>query len=263
MGCWGGTVSARKGPAGLTRPLPPTRMLGLPGKCPSLRAPPPPRRRDRPTDAEKKREMDRQKKKKSLNNQKRGTRLCGEGWKAQTAAPLCALGPAVSQQVCGQVHTQGEKRAGARRRGALGTHLAGHSGLLGRLGALAAVSSLHWPCPKTARGFLAWVIPHPLEVLVISTSSWEPTWLGHTCPCLQGSWAIGLLLVALGKVIQVAHVTRFHAHEARKALHVIIPANRRPGMRAGVRGCGLGPRRAGRHSRGTALPQQHPGQSEA
>lgn len=189
--------------------------------------------------------------------------MCGEGWKAQTAAPLCALGPAVSQQVCGQVHTQGEKRAGARRRGALGTHLAGHSGLLGRLGALAAVSSLHWPCPKTARGFLAWVIPHPLEVLVISTSSWEPTWLGHTCPCLQGSWAIGLLLVALGKVIQVAHVTRFHAHEARKALHVIIPANRRPGMRAGVRGCGLGPRRAGRHSRGTALPQQHPGQSEA
>ena len=64
VGCWGGTVSARKGPAGLTRPLPPTRMLGLPGKCPSLRAPPPPRRRDRPTDAEKKREMDRQKKKK-------------------------------------------------------------------------------------------------------------------------------------------------------------------------------------------------------
>lgn len=59
-GLWGwdigGTVSARKSPVGLTPPLPPTRMLGLPGKCPSLRALPGPRRRDRPTDAEKKRE---------------------------------------------------------------------------------------------------------------------------------------------------------------------------------------------------------------
>ena len=67
-GLWGwgvgGTVSARKGPAGLTPLLPPTRMLGLPGKCPSLRAPPRPRRRDRPTDAEKKRETETDRKKK-------------------------------------------------------------------------------------------------------------------------------------------------------------------------------------------------------
>ena len=51
----------------------------------------------------------------------------------------------------------------------------------------------------------------------------EPTWLGDMRPCLRGPWAISLLLVTLSKVIQVAHIARLHAHEARKTLHVIVP----------------------------------------
>lgn len=62
----------------------------------------------------------------------------------------------------------------------------------------------------------------------------EPTWLGDTSPCLRGTWTIGLLLVTLSEVVQVAHVTRLHAHEARKTLHIIVPGG------GGVRGQGSG-----------------------
>lgn len=55
MGMVGGAGQPRGGPC-RSDPLPPTRVLGLPGKRPSLRAPPRPARRDRPSDAEKERE---------------------------------------------------------------------------------------------------------------------------------------------------------------------------------------------------------------
>lgn len=60
-----GAGQPREGPC-RSDPLPTTRMLGLPGKRPSLREPPRPTRRDRPTGAEEKRDRtnkDRWKKK--------------------------------------------------------------------------------------------------------------------------------------------------------------------------------------------------------
>lgn len=100
----------------LPSPLPPTRMLGLPGKCPSLRAPPRPRRRDRPTDAEKKRERWTDEKK-SLNKQKRGTRLCGEGWRAQTAAPSVLLAQLSPGRFVGRCTPGARRGSGARSGG--------------------------------------------------------------------------------------------------------------------------------------------------
>lgn len=86
--------------------------------------------------------------------------------------------------------------------------------------------------PQHSNWILARAIPHPPSGGVISIHSCEPTWLGDTSSRLRGPWTIGLLLITLSKVIQVAHVTRFHAHEACKALHVIVPGGQRSGVRA-------------------------------
>lgn len=122
----------------------------------------------------------------------------------------------------------------------------------GQVGAAWATVSSHlwvctsWLCPSTASGLWPGSFP------TLSRSWWsqsmagcEPTWLGDTSPCLRGPRTISLFLVTLSKVVQVAHVTRLHAHKARKTLHVIVPGGQRSEVKAGVRSCRLGPRRAG------------------
>lgn len=111
-----------------------------------------------------------------------------------------------------------------------------HFGQSGWVG-LAIGSSRHWactswPCPNTATGFWPGRSPTLPGGVVISIHSCEPTWLGDTSSRLWGPWTISLLLITLSKVIQVAHITRFHAHEACKALHVIVPGGQRSGVRA-------------------------------
>lgn len=58
-GIWGAKGQPKAGPC-RSDPLPPTRAPGLPEERPSLRAPPRPARRDRPTDAGKKKEREPQ-----------------------------------------------------------------------------------------------------------------------------------------------------------------------------------------------------------
>lgn len=212
---------------------------------------------------QRKRERDGQTKKKALTSKREGRGCVVKGGEPRLQLPLCFWPSYLRAGLWAGAHPgRGEGRG----------HGVGGTGnpscrTLRAAGQAGSPSSSELPplgvtLPQNSKRIFGLGDPHP-RVLVISTSSWLPTWLGATCPRLWDPWTIGLLLITLGKVIQVAHVTRFHAHEARKALHVIIPADWRPGVRAGIRGCGLGPRRAGRHSRGTALPQQHPGQSEA
>lgn len=67
----GGQGQLRAGPRRSDPHLPASRVLGLPGKHPSLRAPPGPARRDRPRDAENKRRNHKERQKKSLNKQKK------------------------------------------------------------------------------------------------------------------------------------------------------------------------------------------------
>lgn len=126
----------------LPSPLPPTRMLGLPGKCPSLRAPPRPRRRDRPTDAEKKRERWTDEKK-ALTSKREGRGCMVNGCEPRLQPPLCFWPSCLRAGLWAGAHPGRGEGQGHGVGGSLGTHLAGHSGLLGRLGALAAVSSLH------------------------------------------------------------------------------------------------------------------------
>ena len=139
-----------------------------------------------------------------------------------------------------------------RAAGQVGTAWAGASPLASR----ACVS---WPCPRTARGSAPGpAYPHPPQVLVISSmAGCEPTWLGDTSPGLGGPRAIGLLLVTLSKVVQVAHIARLHAHEARETLHVIIPGG------SEVRGEGWGQRlQTKAKERGWALTWRGPPAAE-
>lgn len=116
IGCWG-QGQRQEGPCrSYPAPFPQLECWGLPGKCPSLRAPPRPRRRDRPTDAEKKRERWTDEKK-SLNKQKRGTRLCGEGWRAQAAAPSVLLAQLSPGRFVGRCTPRVRRGSGARSRG--------------------------------------------------------------------------------------------------------------------------------------------------
>ena len=85
----------------------------------------------------------------------------------------------------------------------------------------------------------------------------EPTWLGGTSLCLRGPWTISLLLVTLSKVVQVAHVTRLHAHKARETLHVIVPGG------SDVRGEGWGQRLQTRAKTGTQALTWHGPLAEA
>lgn len=136
------------------------------------------------------------------------------------------------ERACGtQLRTQAAMGPGAKF---------GQSELLGRLGLPGqeqapspAGHAQAGPAPaQPAAGLLARLILHPPQVLAISSmAGCEPTWLGDTSPGLGGPRAIGrLLLVTLSKVVQVAHIARLHAHEARETLHVIVPG--------GVRGQG-------------------------
>lgn len=122
----------------------------------------------------------------------------------------------------------------------------GQSGLPGQVGAARAVVSpltgraQGRPWPGTARGLWAGLSPTlPRSWRSQSMVGCEPTWLGDTSPCLRGTWTIGLLLVTLSEVVQVAHVTRLHAHEARETLHIIVPGG---GGGSEVRGRGWGQR---------------------
>lgn len=200
------------------------------------------------------------------------------GWCGQwngTAIPLCTIGPAaVGQRQLGRYPLTGEERARGTRRHwepilrtqlgprppqAQGPHLDNQGcsvgwGFLGNSELLSRRAQAG-PAPTWQVACGLGPCPPPRSQ---STAGCEPTWLGDTSPCLRGPWTISILLVTLSKVVQVAHISRLHAHETCKTLHVIVPGDKRSGVRAGVRGCSLGPRQAGRHSRGTAFPQQHP-----